>query len=58
MQPTSAHPSFQLHRLDQALGLHFWSARVTLDLRIIPHRNGDNMMLCYASHHEEAHRWG
>ena len=57
LQLAPEHPSFQLHRLDRAVDHNFWSARVNLDLRIILYRDTDNLVLCYAAHHQEAYRW-
>lgn len=58
LQLAPAHPSFQLHRVERAIDRNFWSARVNLDLRIILYRDADHLVLCYASHHEDAYRWG
>ena len=35
----------------------FWSARVNLDLRIILHRAGENVVLCYVDSHDDAYLW-
>ena len=40
-----------------AKDLGFWSARVNLDLRIILHRAGENVVLCYVDSHDDAYRW-
>ena len=35
----------------------FWSARVNLDLRIILHGAGENVVLCYVDRHDDADQW-
>ena len=47
LQTKIAHPSLSLHRVTGAKDPSFWSARVNLDLRIILHRAGENVVLCY-----------
>ena len=57
LQTNLAHPSLSLHRLTGASDPNFWSARVNLDLRIILHRAGENVILCYVGRHDDAYRW-
>ena len=57
MQVNPAHPGLSLHRLAGTRDPDFWSARVSLDLRIIFHRTGENVVLCYVGHHHDAYRW-
>ena len=57
LQTNIAHPSLSLHRVTGAKDPGFWSARVNLDLRIILHRAGDNVVLCYVDSHDDAYRW-
>lgn len=57
LQANPAHPSMQFHRLDRAKDPRFWSARSSLDLRLIVHKDGDEMVLCYAGHHDDAYDW-
>ena len=57
LQTKIAHPSLSLHRVTGARDPGFWSARVNLDLRIILHRAGDNVVLCYVDSHDDAYRW-
>ncbi|MBB3763448.1 UvrD-helicase domain-containing protein [Sphingomicrobium lutaoense] len=45
----------QMHRIDKAEG--FWSVRVNRDLRIILHRDGDDDLLAYVDHHDDAYAW-
>ena len=57
LQTNIAHPSLSLHRVTGARDPGFWSARVNLDLRIILHRSGENVVLCYVDSHDDAYRW-
>ena len=57
LQTNIAHPSLSLHRVTGARDPGFWSARVNLDLRIILHRAGENVVLCYVDNHDDAYRW-
>ena len=57
LQTNLAHPGLSLHRLTGASDFNFWSARVNLDLRIILHRAGENVVLCYVGRHDDAYRW-
>lgn len=57
LQLNPAHPSLQLHKLDKAKDHNFWSIRVTRDLRIIVHRTGTSLLLCYVNHHDDAYHW-
>ena len=57
LQLNPAHPGHSLHRVTGANDPNFWSARVNLDFRIIVHRAGDSMTLCYVGHHDEAYKW-
>src|ERR1700675_2645162 len=57
LQINPAHPSLQFHKLDKAKDPNFWSIRVSRDLRIIVHRTGTSLLLCYVNHHDEAYQW-
>jgi superfamily I DNA/RNA helicase/mRNA-degrading endonuclease RelE of RelBE toxin-antitoxin system len=57
LQLNPAHPSLQFHKLDKAKDSNFWSIRVGRDLRIIVHRTGTSLLLCYVNHHDEAYQW-
>lgn len=45
----------QLHRVDKAPG--FWTARVSQDLRLVLHKDGEHTLLAYVDHHDAAYRW-
>src|SRR3989454_8966464 len=55
MNPSS--PGMQLHKLDRAKDKNFWSVRVTGDIRLIVHKTGNSLLLCYVNHHNEAYQW-
>ena len=57
LQLNPAHPSLQLHKLDKSKDLNFWSIRVSQDIRLIVHRTGASLLLCYVNHHDEAYHW-
>ena len=46
-----------LERLNRAGDDKVWSARVSQDLRIILRRDGDDDLLAYVGHHDDAYRW-
>lgn len=45
----------QMHRVEASPG--FWTARVSQDIRIVLHRDGEQMLLAWVGHHDEAYRW-
>jgi UvrD-like helicase C-terminal domain/AAA domain len=45
----------RMHRIDNAPG--FWSARANRDIRLVIGKEGDNMVLAWAGHHDDAYRW-
>jgi superfamily I DNA/RNA helicase len=57
LQLNPAQPSLQVHRIDKSKDKNFWSARVSLDLRLILHRTESSLLLCYVDHHDEAYDW-
>ena len=57
LQVNPTNPGLSLHRLTTTRDPDFWSARVSLDLRIVFHRTGDNVVLCYVGHHDDAYKW-
>ena len=54
---TPALPGLQFHKLDRARDPHFWSVRVSRDVRMIVHRDRNSLMLCYVDHHDNAYQW-
>jgi superfamily I DNA/RNA helicase len=57
LQMNPAHPSMQFERVDNAKDKNFWSARVSRDLRLIVHKTGASIVLCYVAHHDPAYQW-
>ena len=57
LQTNIAHPGLRLHRVTSARDSNFWSASVNLDLRIILHRGGEDVVLCYVDRHDAAYSW-
>ena len=57
LQLNPAHPSLQFHRIDRSKDPDFWSVRVSRDIRIIVHKSGSRMVLCYVDHHDKAYAW-
>jgi len=57
LQMDPANPGMQFHRVEHAKDSNFWSVRVSSDLRLIVHRTGKSLMLCYVDHHDDAYDW-
>src|ERR1039458_1211236 len=57
LQLNPAHPALQFHKLEKAKDPHFWSVRVSLDIRLIVHRTESSLLLCYVNHHDNAYHW-
>jgi mRNA-degrading endonuclease RelE of RelBE toxin-antitoxin system len=57
LQMNPASPGLSFHKLDKARDKHFWSVRVTRDIRLIVHRNDPSLLLCYVDHHDKAYDW-
>jgi mRNA-degrading endonuclease RelE of RelBE toxin-antitoxin system len=57
LQLNPSHPSLQFHKLAKAKDPNFWSIRVSRDVRLIVHKTGTSLLLCYVNHHDEAYQW-
>lgn len=57
LQMNPANPGMKFHRLDKARDQHFWSVRVSRDIRLIVHKTGSSLLLCYVDHHDAAYQW-
>lgn len=57
LQQNPANPAFSFHKLDHAKDKHFWSVRVSTDLRLIVHKTDSSLLLCYVDHHDKAYHW-
>lgn len=57
LQINPANPGIRFHKLDKAKDPNFWSATVSMDIRIIVHRTENSILLCYVDHHDKAYSW-
>jgi superfamily I DNA/RNA helicase/mRNA-degrading endonuclease RelE of RelBE toxin-antitoxin system len=57
LQLNPINPGFSFHKIDRARDKHFWSVRVSRDLRLIVHRADESLLLCYVDHHDKAYEW-
>ena len=57
LQINPAGPGMQFHKLDKAKDRHFWSIRVSRDVRLIVHRTPESLLLAYVGHHDHAYQW-
>ena len=57
LEENPAHPGLSLERLIQARDPHFWSARISRNLRAIIHQDGDSRTVLYAGQHDKAYDW-
>lgn len=57
LQMNPAHPSMQFERVDSSRDKNFWSVRVSRDIRLIVHKHGKSVVLCYVAHHDPAYQW-
>lgn len=57
LQVDSGNPGMSFHKLNRPKDPNFWSVRVNDDLRVIVHRSGESLLLCYVGHHDKAYDW-
>jgi mRNA-degrading endonuclease RelE of RelBE toxin-antitoxin system len=57
LQMNPANPGMKFHKIDRARDANFWSVYVNRDLRLIVHKTGSSLLLCYVGHHDDAYRW-
>jgi len=57
LQVNPANPGMKFHKLEKAKDKHFWSVRVSSDLRLIIHKTESSLLLCYVGHHDNAYQW-
>lgn len=55
LNPTN--PGHSFHRIERSKDKDFWSVRVNRDLRLIVHKRGENLLVCYTDHHDKAYAW-
>jgi len=57
LQMNPAGDGKQFHRINKAKEKNFWSVRASQDIRLIVHKTGDALTLCYVDHHDPAYDW-
>lgn len=57
LQMDPAAPGLNFHRIDRSRDPHFWSVRVSGDLRIIVHKTAASFLLAYVGHHDDSYAW-
>src|SRR5688572_14767617 len=57
LQMNPAQPGMSFERVTNAKDKNFWSARVSRDIRLIVHKTGGSIVLCYVAHHDPAYKW-
>lgn len=57
LQSDPVNPGLSLHRVDRAKDKGFWTARVNDDLRIVLHKKGEDTLIAYVAHHDDAYHW-
>ncbi len=57
LQLNPVNPGMSFHKLDKSKDPHFWSVRVSSDIRLIVHKNDASLLLCYVDHHDKAYDW-
>src|SRR3984885_11804363 len=57
LQMDPAAPGLHFHRIDRSRDPHFWSVRVSGDIRIIIHKTEASLLLAYVGHHDDAYAW-
>ena len=57
LQVNPAGPGLSFHKLEKAKDKHFWSVRVSGDIRLIVHKTEGSLLLCYVNHHDKAYDW-
>ena len=57
LQLNPVNPGMSFHKLDKARDKHFWSVRVSSDIRLIVHKTEASLLLCYVDHHDKAYLW-
>jgi hypothetical protein len=57
LQMNLAQSGMSFERVTNAKDKNFWSARVSRDIRLIVHKTGSSIVLCYVAHHDPAYQW-
>ena len=57
LQVDPSAPGLHFHRIDRSRDPHFWSIRVSGDIRIIIHKTEASFLLAYVGHHDDSYAW-
>jgi mRNA-degrading endonuclease RelE of RelBE toxin-antitoxin system len=57
LQVDPANPGLNYHKLERTQDPNFVAVRASRDLRVIIHRTGNDLLICYVGHHEDAYQW-
>lgn len=57
LQRNLRNPGASLERIARAADQNFWSARASRGLRIVVHKLGSALTLCYVDSHDDAYDW-
>ncbi len=57
LQMDATGNGLRLHKLTGGRDKNFWSVSASMDLRVIIHRNGEDVLVCYTDHHDKAYAW-
>jgi UvrD-like helicase C-terminal domain/AAA domain len=57
LQMDPAAPGLHFHRIERSRDPHFWSVRVSGDIRIIIHKTEASFLLAYVGHHDDSYVW-
>ena len=57
LQMDPSAPGLRFHRIERSRDPHFWSVRVSGDIRIIIHKTAASFLLAYVGHHDDAYSW-
>ena len=57
LQMDPSNPGLSFHKLEKSRDRHFWSVRVSSDIRLIVHKTQLSLLLCYVDHHDKAYAW-
>jgi hypothetical protein len=57
LQLDPSAPGLRMHRIDKSPDAHFWSARVSRDIRLILHKTASSLLVAYVDHHDRAYAW-
>lgn len=57
LQMDPARPGLRFHRVERSRDPDFWTVRVNDDIRIVVHKRGEDFLLAWVGHHDDAYAW-